>query len=134
MNKRALTTIEIEAFALSSSTAPDERRQPVSHDGGDYPSKPGDPAARGAALADRHLGSRWRGDGRGLCRRLARPVERLRQPSQQERQVRLDSLNNSFADRARVGSRSRPTPACGAKTNVDAFHGAYTLQIVHQDA
>ena len=40
MNKRALTTIEIEAFALSSSTAPDERRQPVSHDGGDYPSKP----------------------------------------------------------------------------------------------
>ena len=40
MNKRALTTIEIEAFALSSSTAPDERRQPVSHDGGDDPSKP----------------------------------------------------------------------------------------------
>lgn len=40
MNKRALTTIEIEAFALSSSTAPDEQRQPVSHDGGDYPSKP----------------------------------------------------------------------------------------------
>lgn len=40
MNKRALTTIEIEAFALSSSTSPDERRQPVSRDGGDYPSKP----------------------------------------------------------------------------------------------
>jgi hypothetical protein len=31
-------------------------------------------------------------------------------------------------------SKSRPTPACGAKTNADAFHGAYTPQIVHQYA
>jgi hypothetical protein len=40
MNKQALATIEIEAFALSRSTAPNDQRQPVSHDGGDYPSKP----------------------------------------------------------------------------------------------
>jgi hypothetical protein len=40
MNKRALATIEIEAFALSRSTSPDDQRQPVSHDPGDYPSKP----------------------------------------------------------------------------------------------
>jgi hypothetical protein len=40
MNKRALTTIEIEAVALSRSTAPDEQRQPVSLDSGDYPPKP----------------------------------------------------------------------------------------------
>jgi hypothetical protein len=40
MNKRALATIEIEAFPLSSSTTPDEPRQPVSHDSGDDPSKP----------------------------------------------------------------------------------------------
>jgi hypothetical protein len=26
------------------------------------------------------------------------------------------------------------TPACGAKTNAEAFHGAYTPQIVHQHA
>jgi hypothetical protein len=40
MNKRALTTIEIEAFALPRSIAPDEQRQPISHDSGDHPSKP----------------------------------------------------------------------------------------------
>jgi hypothetical protein len=40
MNKRGLATIEIEAFALSRSTAHDEQRQPVSHDRGDCPSKP----------------------------------------------------------------------------------------------
>jgi hypothetical protein len=40
MNKRAVTTIEIEAFALSSPSAPDEQRQPVPHDSKDYPSKP----------------------------------------------------------------------------------------------
>ena len=40
MNKRALTTIESETFAPSSSTAPDWRRQPVSHDGGDSTSTP----------------------------------------------------------------------------------------------
>jgi hypothetical protein len=43
MNKRALTAIEIEAFAQSSPTAPDERRQAVSDDSGDYPSKPETP-------------------------------------------------------------------------------------------
>ena len=40
MKTQALTVIEIETFTLSTSIAPDERRQPVSHDGGDYPSKP----------------------------------------------------------------------------------------------
>ena len=39
MNRRALTTIESETFALSRPTAPDEQRQPVSHDGGDYPAR-----------------------------------------------------------------------------------------------
>jgi hypothetical protein len=40
MNKQALTAIEIESLAPSTLTAPDERREPVSLDGGDYPSKP----------------------------------------------------------------------------------------------
>jgi hypothetical protein len=40
MKTQALTVIEIETFTLSTSIAPDERRQPVSHHGGDYPSKP----------------------------------------------------------------------------------------------
>jgi hypothetical protein len=40
MNKRALTVIDIDALAPSTLTAPDERREPVSPDGGDYPSKP----------------------------------------------------------------------------------------------
>jgi hypothetical protein len=40
MKTQDLTAIEIETFTLSTSIAPDERRQPVSHDGGDYPSKP----------------------------------------------------------------------------------------------
>jgi hypothetical protein len=40
MNKRALATIEVEAFALSRSTRPDEQRQPASRDSGDCPSKP----------------------------------------------------------------------------------------------
>jgi hypothetical protein len=48
MNKRALTAIEIEALAPSTLTAPDERREPVSLDGGDYPAKPETP--RRAAL------------------------------------------------------------------------------------
>jgi hypothetical protein len=39
MNKRSLTAIEIEALAPSALTAPDNR-EPVSLDGGDYPSKP----------------------------------------------------------------------------------------------
>jgi hypothetical protein len=43
MNKRARAMIKMETFALSSSTAPDEERQPVWHDGGDYPSKPETP-------------------------------------------------------------------------------------------
>ena len=40
MNKRSLTAIEIEVLAASTLTAPDERREPVSPDGGDYPWKP----------------------------------------------------------------------------------------------
>jgi hypothetical protein len=40
MNKQALTAIEIDALAPSTLTAPDERREPVSLDGGDYHSKP----------------------------------------------------------------------------------------------
>ena len=40
MNKQALKATEIETFALSTSAALDELRRPVSHDGGDYPSKP----------------------------------------------------------------------------------------------
>ena len=40
MNKRALTVIEIEALAPSTLISPDERREPVSLDGGDYLSKP----------------------------------------------------------------------------------------------
>ena len=40
MNKRALTVIEIEALAPSTLISPDERREPVSLDGGEYPSKP----------------------------------------------------------------------------------------------
>ena len=39
MNKRALTVIEIEAPAPSTLVSPDERREPVSLDGGDYLSK-----------------------------------------------------------------------------------------------
>jgi hypothetical protein len=48
MNKQALTTIETEAFALSDSTAPGERRQPVLDDCGKHPPKP--EARRRAAL------------------------------------------------------------------------------------
>jgi hypothetical protein len=40
MKKQALTAIEIDALAPSTLTAPDERCEPVSLDGGDYPSKP----------------------------------------------------------------------------------------------
>jgi hypothetical protein len=40
MKKQTLMAIEIEALALSTSTAPEERRQPVSLDGEEYPSKP----------------------------------------------------------------------------------------------
>ena len=40
MKKQALTAIDIDALAPSTLTAPDERREPVSPDGGDYPSKP----------------------------------------------------------------------------------------------
>ena len=39
MNKRALTVIEIEALAPSTLVSPDEPREPVSLDGGDYLSK-----------------------------------------------------------------------------------------------
>ena len=113
MNKQALTTIEIETFALSSSTAPDERRQPVSHDGGDDPSKPETRPRAALRWLYRHLGSRRRRDGRGLCRRLARPVERLRRPDQQERQAGLDGLNDSFADRAHVGEGAGLRPRSG---------------------
>ncbi len=40
MKKQALTTIEIEALAPSTLSAPDEPCEPVLLDGGDYPSKP----------------------------------------------------------------------------------------------
>jgi hypothetical protein len=48
MNKRALTVIQIEAFSPSTLITPDERREPVSLDGGDYLSKP--ETRRSAAL------------------------------------------------------------------------------------
>jgi hypothetical protein len=48
MNKRAPTAIEIEVLAPSTLISPDERREPVSLDGGDYLSKPETP--RSAAL------------------------------------------------------------------------------------
>ena len=48
MKKQALTAIDIDALAPSTLTAPDARREPVSLDGGDYPSKPETP--RQAAL------------------------------------------------------------------------------------
>jgi hypothetical protein len=40
MKKQALTAIEIDALAPSTLSAPDERREPVSLDGRDHPSKP----------------------------------------------------------------------------------------------
>jgi hypothetical protein len=40
MEKQALTAIEIDALAPSTLSAPDERCEPVSLDGGDYPLKP----------------------------------------------------------------------------------------------
>jgi hypothetical protein len=40
MNKHALNAIETEALAWSTLAAPDELREPVSHDGGKPPSKP----------------------------------------------------------------------------------------------
>jgi hypothetical protein len=40
MKKQVPTVIEIEGLAPSTLTAPDERCEPVSLDGGDYSSKP----------------------------------------------------------------------------------------------
>jgi hypothetical protein len=40
MNKQALTAIEIEALVRSTLAAHDKRREPVSLDDRDYPSKP----------------------------------------------------------------------------------------------
>jgi len=40
MKKQALTPIEIETIALSTSTALDERQRPISEDSEAYPSKP----------------------------------------------------------------------------------------------
>jgi len=40
MKKQTLTAVEIEALAPSTSAALDERREPVSLDGEEYPSKP----------------------------------------------------------------------------------------------
>jgi hypothetical protein len=40
MKKQALSAIEIDALTPSTLTAPDERREPVSLDGGDYSPKP----------------------------------------------------------------------------------------------
>ena len=48
MDKRVLRVIEIEALAPSTLISPDERRAPVSLDGGDYLSKP--ETRRSAAL------------------------------------------------------------------------------------
>ena len=48
MDKRVLRVIEIEAHAPSTLISPDERREPVSLDGGDYLSKP--ETRRSAAL------------------------------------------------------------------------------------
>ena len=48
MKKQVLSAIEIGALTLSTLTAPDERREPVSLDGGDYLSKP--ETRRSAAL------------------------------------------------------------------------------------
>jgi hypothetical protein len=39
MKKQAPTAIEIDALTPSTLTAPDERREPVSLDAGDYPSE-----------------------------------------------------------------------------------------------
>jgi hypothetical protein len=43
MKKHGPTVIEIEVLAPSTLTAPDERREPISLDGGDYSSKPETP-------------------------------------------------------------------------------------------
>ena len=40
MKKQVPTVIEIEGLAPSTLTVPDERREPISLDGGDYSSKP----------------------------------------------------------------------------------------------
>ena len=48
MNKQALTAIEIETFALSTSAALDELRRPVSHDEQEHLPKP--ETGRSAAL------------------------------------------------------------------------------------
>jgi hypothetical protein len=40
MNKRVLRVIEIEALVPSALISPEERREPVSFDGGDYPLNP----------------------------------------------------------------------------------------------
>jgi hypothetical protein len=54
MKKQTLTAIEIETLALSTSTAPDQRQEPASLDGEDYPSKP---ATRGRAALHRLIDS-----------------------------------------------------------------------------
>ena len=54
MKKQALTRIEIDALAPSTLTAPDERCEPVSLDGGDYRSKP---ETRGRAVLRRIIES-----------------------------------------------------------------------------
>ena len=96
MKKQALRTVEIEALFPSASTAPHERRDPVSLDGGDYSSKPetrGHAALRwfidilavgGAGMAGVYVGV-W----------LDAPNDAGNQTT--ERQTRLDDLNDSFA-------------------------------------
>jgi hypothetical protein len=102
MKRRALTAIEIETFTLSNSMAPDERRQPVSRDGGDYPSKP----ETGPRMALRWLIDSLALSGAGMAgvyvSDLLDPVVRLRQPDPQERLARLAGLTY------RVGN-GRPT-------------------------
>jgi hypothetical protein len=107
MKKQAVMAIEVEALAPSTLSAPDELREPVSLDGGDYPSKPETPrraavrwfidtlALAGAGMAGVYVGV-WldprnvSGDG---------PAER---------QAGLDSLNDSFAERGDVGKERVP--------------------------
>ena len=50
MKKQALTAIEIEMLAPSTLSAPNDGCEPVSLDGGDYPSKP---ETRGRAVLRR---------------------------------------------------------------------------------
>jgi hypothetical protein len=121
MKTQALTVIEIETFTLSTSIAPDERRKPVSHDGGGYPSKP-ETRPRKAL--------RWLIDslalaGAGMAGVYASDLlERLRQPDRQERPAGLEGLNNnSFACKG-IAGRSKRRPRSPREWTADSLrHG-----------